>query len=275
MGTTIKDINKLRVETGVGVLDCKKALIEAGGVFDDAVQILRKKGLKVIASRGANSTNDGRVLCVVNRDKHFGVILSLKCETDFVANSDVFVSFCGTLEEILFECGVQTPEALLLEKCGSYDTINDYLVDVMGKVGEKIVIDDYSYLSGDYLFKYIHSGNRLGTLLKLEAPNYDTANTVGGDVAMHITAMNPISIHRNGVSKSVFDKESEIARERSKGAKTQAIADKMFDGYIEKFYKDSVLLEQVFIKDDKVSVGDYINRTAHGVVVTDFRRVAL
>lgn len=272
MGITVELISRLRSMTGAGMMDCKKALTESNGDIDEAIQILRKKGLKVAASRCENSTNEGRVICIANNDKHYGIIFSVNCETDFVADSDVFVSFCESLENLLSSECVETIDDLNNSKINSL-TVNEYMVDLMGKVGEKIILSNYCAIHDDYFTKYIHNGNKLGVLLAT-SDLQDCDKFVANNICMQIAAMKPLGLRRDMISPDIINKEREVAEEQTKAAPNQDIANKMINGRLEKFYKEVVLLEQPFIKDDKISVEKYLKNYPK-IDLHNFKRVSI
>ena len=217
MGVNIsaKDVNELRKKTGSGMMDCKKALVEAEGDFQKAIDILRKKGQKVSAARSNRETSEGVVLCKLNSDESQASILSFTCETDFVAKNEDFQSLAQDIMEVAFENNLESIDEVLASEING-STIEQLIVEMVGKIGEKIKILDFQIMSGEKIVPYIHAGSKLGVLVSLN----NTANTdyvtAGKDIAMQIAAMNPIALDRDQVDQSVVEKEIEIGKEQAR-----------------------------------------------------------
>ena len=270
---TAAEVNNLRKITGAGMMDCKKALVEADGDKDKAIEILRKKGQKVAANRADRESSEGAVIATVNADNTKGAIVSLNCETDFVAKNEDFVKVATKMAEIALEAG--NKEAFLAADFGNGMSVAEKLIEQTGIIGEKIEIGGFELLEAPYVNSYIHAGNKLATLVGLST-NVEGANTVAHDVAMQAAAMSPIALDENSVDQSIIDKEIEIAKDqlRQEG-KPEAMLDNIAKGKLKRFFKDSTLVNQDFIKDNKLSVADYVKSLGNDVKVVGFRRVAL
>ncbi|MCX2678755.1 translation elongation factor Ts [Galbibacter sp. EGI 63066] len=267
---TAAEVNKLRKSTGAGMMDCKNALVEADGDFDKAVEILRKKGQKVAAKRADRESSEGAVIAKVNGSK--GVIVSLNCETDFVAKNESFVTLATNLAELALNC--DSKEALL---DADYEGIkvSEKLTEQTGVIGEKIEIGDFRTLEAPFVGSYIHAGNKIATLIGLSA-DVEGADVAAKDVAMQAAAMNPVALDESGVDQEVIDKEIEIAKDtlRAEG-KPEAMLDNIAKGKLKRFFKDNTLINQAFIKDSKQSVADYVKSVNGELTITAFERVAL
>jgi len=252
---TASEVNKLRQATGAGMMDCKKALVEAEGDFDKAVENLRKKGQKVAANRADRESSEGAVLAKVNADNSAGVIVSLNCETDFVAKNESYLTLASELTDLALEHN-NLESFLAAEYKGM--TVAEKLTEQTGVIGEKIEIGGFERLEAPYVGSYIHAGNKIATLVGLSSAVASAAE-VSKNVAMQAAAMNPIALNEEGVDASIVEKEIEIAKEqlRQEG-KPEAMLDNIAKGKLKRFFKDNTLVNQDFIKDNKVSVGDYV-----------------
>ncbi|WP_378185729.1 translation elongation factor Ts [Aquimarina sp. W85] len=269
---TAAEVNKLRKATGAGMMDCKKALVEAEGDFDTAIEVLRKKGQKVAANRADRESTEGAVIAKVNADNTKGVIVSLNCETDFVGKNDTFVSLATQLAELALT--TSTKEELLAKDFNGM-SVQDKLTEQTGVIGEKIEIGDYRSLEAPFVGSYIHAGNKIAVLTGL-SKGADGAEAVAKDVSMQAAAMNPVALNEAGVDQTIIDKEIEIAKDqlRQEG-KPEAMLDNIAKGKIQRFFKDNTLVNQAFIKDNKQSVADYVKTLGNDVTVVAFERVAL
>ena len=269
---TAADVNKLRTITGAGMMDCKKALVEAEGDFDLAIENLRKKGQKVAANRSDRESTEGAAIAVVNTDKTAGVVITLNCETDFVGKNEGFVKLATDLANQALNYA--TKEELLASDFNGI-TVADKLIEQTGVIGEKIEIGSFERLEGTFVGSYIHAGNKIATLVAL------SANVAGGEeaarnVAMQAAAMNPIALNEAGVDAAIIEKEIEIAKDQLRAeGKPEAMLDNISKGKIQRFYKDNTLVNQDFIKDGSMSVASYVKSVDAGLTVTGFKRVAL
>jgi len=266
------DVNKLRKATGAGMMDCKKALVEAEGNFETAVEVLRKKGQKVAANRADRDSSEGAVIARVNDDATVGVIVSVNCETDFVAKNESYVTLANQLADVAL--GHDSLESFLAADFSGM-TVAEKLTEQTGVIGEKIEIGGFERLEGAFVGSYIHAGNKIATLTSLSA-GVDGAAEAAKNVAMQAAAMNPIALNEDGVDAATVEKEIEIAKDqlRQEG-KPEAMLDNIAKGKLKRFFNDNTLVNQAYIKDSKQSVADYVKSVDAGLTVTGFKRLAL
>lgn len=272
MSISAADVKALRDRTGAGMMDCRAALTEANGDMDMAVEILRKKGQKVSEKRADREANQGIVVTIVSDDKKSAIILSLNCETDFVARNEEFIGFANGFAKAAFDAKTDNKETILgLDYKGL--PISKHIEDLVGKIGEKIEIAQVAFLTGaGEIVAYNHMGNLLGVLVQFEG-SVDT--DVARDVAMQIAAMNPIGVTRKDVPAETLEKELEIAKEQLiNEGKPADIAEKAAQGKLRRFYEERVLLEQKFVKDNAVTIEQYLKSKGASTVVT-FKRFQL
>ena len=269
---TAADVNKLRKMTGAGMMDCKKALVEAEGDFDKAIEILRKKGQKVAAKRADRDSSEGAAIAKVNGSQSSGVIISLNCETDFVAKNDSFVTLANELAELALD--FNDKDAFLGASFNGM-TVAEKLTEQTGVIGEKIEIGSFAKLDAPFVGSYIHAGNKIATLVGLSS-SVDGAAQAAKDVAMQAAAMNPVALNEEGVDQATIDKEIEIAKDqlRQEG-KPEDMLENIAKGKLKRFFKDNTLVNQAFIKDSKQSVAQYVQSVDSGLEITGFQRVAL
>jgi elongation factor Ts len=268
---TAAEVNKLRQTTGAGMMDCKKALVEAEGDFEKAIEILRKKGQKVAANRADRESTEGAAIAKVNADNTVGVAIVLGCETDFVGKNESFVNLANEFADLALN--YDSKEAFL-EADFNGITVAEKLIEQTCVIGEKLEINAFEKIQAPYVGFYIHAGNKIATLVGLSA-NLAGSDVVAKDVAMQVAAMNPIALNEEGVNASIIEKEIEIAKDqlRQEG-KPEAMLDTIAKGKLNRFFKDNTLVNQDFIKDNKQSVGQYV-KTIGDVEVVNFRRIAL
>ncbi len=275
MAISAQEVNKLRQMTGAGMMDCKKALVEAEGDFDKAIEILRKKGQKVSASRADRETNEGVVVVKTNADNTVGVLVAFSCETDFVAKNEEFVALADDLATAAYEQRPADAEALKALKSGDL-TFQDRIVDMIGKIGEKMDVVAYEVMEGEAIVPYIHAGSKLGVLVSLKNANGTDVSEAGRDVAMQIAAMNPVALDKDGVDATVVEREIEIGKDQARQeGKPEAMLEKIAMGKLNKFYKENTLLSQAFVKDNKVSISQYLDGVSKGLTVAEFKRIAI
>ncbi|WP_338410808.1 translation elongation factor Ts [uncultured Flavobacterium sp.] len=269
---TAADVNKLRTITGAGMMDCKKALVEADGDFDLAIENLRKKGQKVAANRSDRESTEGAAIAVVNAENTAGVVITLNCETDFVGKNESFVKLATDLAHQALQ--FNTKEELLASDFNGV-TVADKLIEQTGVIGEKIEIASFERLEGAFIGSYIHAGNKIATITALSA-NVEGAHEVSRNVSMQAAAMNPIALNEAGVDAHTIEKEIEIAKDllRSEG-KPEAMLDNIAKGKLNRFFKDNTLVNQDFIKDSSMSVAAYVKSVNADLTVTGYKRVAL
>lgn len=269
------DVNKLRQQTGAGMMDCRKALMESDGDFEKAIDYLRKKGQKVAANRSDREAKEGVVLAKASADNKYGVIVNLSSETDFVAKNQEFIDFANKLTDIALESKAATVEEL---KNAQMDgaTIADRLLEMVAKIGEKIDINRYELVSADAVVPYIHAGYRIGVLVAMNKTATEANVAAGKDVAMQIAAMNPLAVDADSVSAETLEREKAIAIEQVMAeGKPADMAEKIAVGKLNKFFKDNTLLQQAFVKDNSKTVTDYLKSVEDGLTVTSFKRVAV
>ncbi len=269
-----KDVKRLREMTGVGMMECKRALEEAGGDFEAAVEILRKKGQKVAAKRAEREAKEGVIVARVREDGKRGVLVEVNSETDFVARNEDFRRFANDVADLVLQEAPADLDALMELTLPDGRTVRDALHDLTAKIGEKIAIRRFVVLNTEdgKIVAYIHPGDRLGVLVEVKGEG--DLETVGRDVAMQIAAMNPIAVRREEVPQEIVEKELEIARELARNeGKPEHIIDRIAQGRLEKFFRENVLLEQDFVKDSSLTVGEMLKK--QGVEVVRFVRFAL
>jgi elongation factor Ts len=270
-----QDVNKLRQMTGAGMMDCKKALTEAEGDFEKAIEILRKKGQKVSASRSDRDAKEGTVFVQTSADGKEAVLIALNCETDFVAKNDEFQSLGKLVAETAFAHKPASKDALLALKAGDL-SLNDKIVELVGKIGEKIEVSAYIHMTGEAVVPYIHAGSKLGVLVSLKGVNGKDVTEAGKDVGMQIAAMNPVAVDETSVDTSVIEKELEIAKALILAeGKPENMVEKIAQGKLNKFFKDNTLLPQPFVKDSSKTVAQYLDSVSKGLTVAEFKRVSI
>jgi len=267
------DVAKLRNITGAGMMDCKKALTESNGDFELAVDILRKKGQKVASNRADRDATEGVVLGKTTDDGKFAAIVVVNCETDFVAKNEDFIKFGEEILAIALDKKPASLEELKGLSLGK-STIADEIINKTGVIGEKIDLSYYQSVSGETTIAYIHPGNRLSSIVAFNVSEFDIQ--VAKDVAMQIAAMSPVAIDKTDVPQSVIDKEIEIGKEQAiNDGKPAEMAEKIAVGKLNKFFQESTLLNQFFIKDNKSTVRDYLTKANKNLTVTGFKRFGL
>ena len=275
MAITAQDVNKLRQMTGAGMMDCKKALTEAEGDFDKAVELLRKKGQKVSASRADRETSEGVVFAKTNDAGTEGALIAFTCETDFVAKNDEFVQLGNQIAELAFAEKPESIEALNGKSLGDL-SVGEKIVELTGKIGEKLEVKSFEVVTGEAVVPYIHSNGKLGVMVSLSNTNGADAVDAGKDVAMQIAAMNPVAVDKDGVDPAVVEKEIEIGKEQARAeGKPENIIEKIAMGKLNKFYKENTLLSQAFVKDSSQSVSQYLDSVSKGMTVAEFKRVSI
>ncbi|KHJ39035.1 elongation factor Ts [Pedobacter glucosidilyticus] len=268
------DVNKLRQQTGAGMMDCKKALTESNGDFEAAVDYLRKKGAKVAASRQDRDSNEGVVIAKTTADGKKGVVVEVNCETDFVAKNADFIAFADAIAAKAIETNPASLEDLLAQELNG-TKISDLILDQTGKIGEKIGVSKYEVIEAEKVVAYIHGNYRLGVLVGLsqDAAGVDEA---GKDVAMQIAAMSPVGVDKDDVDSRVIERELEIAKEQIRAeGKPEEMVEKIAAGKLNKFYKEQTLLNQEFVKDSSKDIRAFLNGVSNGLTVKSFKRVVL
>lgn len=268
------DVSKLRKSTGAGMMDCKKALVESEGDFDKAVKILRKKGQAIANKRSGREAGEGVVLAKVTEDNHIGAMVAVNCETDFVAKNRDFIDFAYTILDIALNNKPKDIEDLKKMELGG-KAISEAIIDKMGVIGEKIETTCYEILEAPFVISYIHPGNKLATLVGFNRENVDVQ--VARDIAMQVAAMNPAAIDKDNVPQNIIDQETEIGKEQARReGKPEELLEKIALGKLNKFFKESTLLNQEFIKESKKTVRQYLQeKGGDDLSVLGFKRYTL
>ncbi|MFM8348901.1 MAG: translation elongation factor Ts [Bacteroidota bacterium] len=270
-----QEVNKLRLMTGAGMMDCKKALTEAEGDYEKAIEILRKKGQKVSASRSDKDAKEGSVFVKTSADGTTAVLVALNCETDFVAKNDEFQNLGKLIVETAYEKKSPSRASLLAEVTGGL-SLQEKITELVGKIGEKVEVSEYVSMTGEAVVPYIHAGSKLGVLVSLKGVNGAAVVDAGKDVGMQIAAMNPVAVDDKGVDKTIIEKELEIAKAQILAeGKPESMVEKIAQGKLQKFYKENTLLAQAFVKDNSKTVAQYLDTVSKGLTVAEFRRVAI
>jgi elongation factor Ts len=271
MAVTMADIQHLRKMTGAGMMDCKNALNEADNDFDTAVEIIRKRGQAIAAKREDREASEGCVLAAIQGE--FAAIVAVKCETDFVAKGPDFIAMVRKILDIALEKQPANIE-VLAELSVEGRKVHELITDRIGVTGEKMELGAYEFVSAPTTVAYIHPGNKLATIAGFNQAGVEVQ--VAKDVAMQIAAMNPVSVDTDTVPAEVVEREKKIAREKAiEQGKPENILNKIAEGALQKYYKDYTLLSQDFVKDSKITIGDYLKKQDKNLTVTEFRRFTL
>jgi elongation factor Ts len=273
MAITAADVSKLRKMTGAGMMDCKKALQEADGDFDKAVEEIRKKGMAVANKRADREATEGAVLSKVTDDAKKGALVVLNCETDFVAKNESFVALTQSILDLGLKRGAKNLSELNeLELDGV--AVKDVITEQIGVIGEKLELAAFEVIEAERVVAYIHPGNKLATIVGFNQPDVD--DQMAKDVAMQVAAMSPIAIDSDSVPQDVIDKELEIGKEMARNeGKPEAMLEKIAQGRLGKFFKESTLMQQAFVKDNKMSIQQYLQSANKELKVTAFERYSL
>jgi len=267
------DVAKLRKITLAGMMDCKKALEESNGDFDKAIEIIRKKGQAVASKRADREATEGVVLSKVTPDGKFGAMTVLNSETDFVAKNAEFISLATKILDLALAKKPATLDdlkALPLEN----STVGEKIIEFVGIIGEKLNLSYYGKIEAPHVQAYIHPGNKLATIVGFSKPGIDVQ--VYKDVAMQVAAMNPVAVDKDDVPESVVAQELEIGKEQARrDGKPEEMLEKIAQGKLAKFYKESTLLNQEYIKDNKLTIKQYLQSVDKSLTVTGFRRFNL
>lgn len=272
---TAKEVNELRKRTGAGMMDCKKALVEANGDMEQAIDYLRKKGQKLASKRADREASEGIVMAKTNQEGNFATLIMLNCETDFVAKNQDFIDFITIVTDKAIENKPKTLQELNAMNINGR-SVAENITDLIGKIGEKIEIPHYEYIEAEKVFAYNHQGNRLATIMGMENASSDNAEQIGHELTMQIAAMNPVAIDIDDVDQKTIDKEIEIGKEQAlQEGKPEELAEKIAVGKLNKFYKENTLLNQDFIRDTKKTVRQYLSEQDKNLKITSFKRLML
>ena len=273
---TAADVNKLRQMTGAGMMDCKKALTEADGDFQAAIDLLRKAGQKVAAKRADNVTSEGIVLVHVSPDGTNGKLIALACETEPVSKVPDFQDLAMALMSTAVATHATDKESLLATMQGDGRTVSEQIVELIGKIGEKMDLIAYENVNAERVVSYLHSNGKLGVLVAFDNVGSADVAEVGKDVAMQIAAMKPVALDKDGVSAETIQREIEIGKEQARAeGKPEAMLERIAEGKLNKFYKDSTLLNQEFVKDSSITIAQLIEKTQKGLTISSFKRIAI
>ncbi|HSI89522.1 MAG TPA: translation elongation factor Ts [Adhaeribacter sp.] len=276
MAITAQDVNKLRQMTGAGMMDCKKALTEANGDMEAAVDILRKAGQKIASKRADNATSEGMVLTQVNAEGTTGKVIALACETEPVSKVEDFRNLAQAVLDTAVKTNAATKEELLAAPQADGRSLQDHITDLMGKIGEKIDVMAYETITADQVVAYNHSNGKLGVLVGMKNVNGADVQEVGKDVAMQIAAMKPIAVDKDGVDAATVSREIEIGKEQARAeGKPEEMLEKIAQGKLNKFYKDSTLLNQEFVKDPSMTIAKLLDSKSKGLTVSEFKRIQI
>ncbi len=269
------DVNKLRQQTGAGMMDCRKALVESEGDFEKAIDYLRKKGQKVAANRSDREAKEGVAIAKASADNTYGVIVNLSSETDFVAKNQEFIDFAQEIADIALSSKVATVDELKAQTMQGA-TIAEKLLETVAKIGEKIDIIRFETVTAPTVVPYIHAGYRIGVLVGLNKPANDNVIAAGKDVAMQIAAMNPLAVDADNIAAETLEREKAIAVEQVLAeGKTGDMVEKIAQGKLNKFFKENTLLPQAFVKDNSKTVADYLKSVEADLTVAGFKRIAV
>ncbi len=279
MSIKASDVKALRDQTGAGMMDCKKALTESEGDFEKAIEILRLKGQKLSIKRADREAKEGVVIAKTSHNKNNGVVVRLSCETDFVAKGEAFIKLADTMADVALKNLPADAEALKALPFGDGMTIGEKVIEQTGVIGEKIDLSSYMKIetaAGEgQVLPYIHMGYRAGVLvaLNLEGPQYEEA---GKNIAMQVAAMRPVALDKDNVDPSIVEKEIELGKEMARQeGKPEAMIEKIAMGKLGKFYKQSTLLNQAYVKESKQSVTQYLQSIHADLTITSFKHIEL
>ncbi|MFP4041535.1 MAG: translation elongation factor Ts [Bacteroidota bacterium] len=271
---TAAEVNKLRKQTGAGMMDCKKALTEANGDFDKATEIIREKGIAVANKRSDREATEGVVFSKTTEDAKKGFIISLNCETDFVAKNDDFVDLATKILNLAIEKEPEDLEALKNLNLENNKTVEENVVEQTGIIGEKLELSYFDKIVAPKVVSYIHMDNKLATLVGFNKDDID--EQVCRDIAMQVAAMDPVAIDKDGVPQNIVEQELEIGKKQAKAeGKPDNLLDKIAQGKLGKYMKENTLLNQEFIKESKKTVKQYLQEHDKDLTVTDFKRYSL
>ncbi len=277
MSVTAQDVKKLREVTGVGMMDCKKALVEAKGDFEKAIEILRKKGQKVAAKRADKEANEGMAVAITSEDYSKGVVVLVNSETDFVAKNEDFQKAVHAIAKAALQAFPASKDELLAVPVSTGETVSKLLEELTARIGEKIVLGGYERLTAPTVVAYNHLNYKIGVLVGLNVTPSDGTIEVGRDVAMQVAAMRPIAVDKDDVPANILEKEMEIAREQVRQmGKPEHLIDRIAQGKLNKFFQENTLLNQEFVKDSSQKVRDYVRtKLGNEATVSGFVRLGI
>ena len=279
VNVTAAEVNKLRQQTGAGMMDCRKALVESEGDFEKAIDYLRLKGQKVAANRSDREAKEGVVIARNNADGNYGIIIQLSSETDFVSKNEEFIQFANDIATIAEQNMPSDIDALKALPMGGA-TVAEKLLEMVAKIGEKIDVTRYEQVTADTVIPYIHGNYRIGVLVGMNNAKGDHIAAAGKDIAMQIAAMNPLGLNHESIEPHVIERERNIVMEQMKAdpkmaGKPEEMLSKVAEGKLNAFFKENTLMAQPFVKDPGLSVDAYLKSIDKNLGVTSFRRVAI
>jgi len=276
MSITAADVNKLRQMTGAGMMDCKKALTEAEGDFEAAIDVLRKAGQKVAAKRADNATNEGVVLVALSADHSNGKLIALACETEPVSKVADFNNLAKVIIDKAAASHAPTAHDLLAEPLADGRSLEGHIIELTGRIGEKITLAAYENITAEKVVSYIHSNNKIGVLVAFENVQGADVSEIGKDIAMQITAMKPVALDKDGVDAETIEREIEIGKDQARQeGKPEAMLERIAVGKLEKFYKEQTLLNQQFVKDSSLTIRQLLENKQKGLTISMFKRISL
>ena len=276
MSITAADVNKLRQMTGAGMMDCKKALTEAEGDFEAAIDVLRKAGQKVAAKRADNATNEGVVLVALSADHSNGKLIALACETEPVSKVADFNNLAKVIIDKAAASHAPSAHDLLAEPLADGRSVEGHIIELTGRIGEKITLAAYENITAEKVVSYIHSNNKIGVLVAFENVQGADVSEIGKDIAMQITAMKPVALDKDGVDAETIEREIEIGKDQARQeGKPEAMLEKIAVGKLEKFYKEQTLLNQQFVKDSSLTIRQLLENKQKGLTISMFKRISL
>jgi elongation factor Ts len=276
MSITAADVNKLRQMTGAGMMDCKKALTEAEGDFEAAIDVLRKAGQKVAAKRADNATNEGVVLVALSADHSNGKLIALACETEPVSKVADFNNLAKSIIDQAAASHAPSAHDLLAEPLADGRSVEGHIIELTGRIGEKITLASYENISAEKVVSYIHSNNKIGVLVAFENVQGADVSEIGKDIAMQITAMKPVALDKDGVDAETIEREIEIGKDQARQeGKPEAMLERIAVGKLEKFYKEQTLLNQQFVKDSSITIRQLLENKQKGLTISMFKRISL
>ncbi len=276
MSITAADVNKLRQMTGAGMMDCKKALTEAEGDFEAAIDVLRKAGQKVAAKRADNATNEGVVLVALSADHSNGKLIALACETEPVSKVADFNNLAKSIIDKAVASHAPSAHDLLAEPLADGRSVEGHIIELTGRIGEKITLAAYENISAEKVVSYIHSNNKIGVLVAFENVQGADVSEIGKDIAMQITAMKPVALDKDGVDAETIEREIEIGKDQARQeGKPEAMLEKIAVGKLEKFYREQTLLNQQFVKDSSITIRQLLENKQKGLTISMFKRISL
>jgi elongation factor Ts len=275
MNITAAQVNDLRKLTGAGMMDCKKALVESNGDMEQAVDYLRKKGQKVAAKRADREATEGVIIAKTSDDHQYAAVVMVNCETDFVAKNEDFVKYAHGILDLAIANKVQSIDELkALELNGR--KVEETITDQTGVIGEKIDLGAFFKIEAPVTAAYIHPGNRLSTIIGLNLPEAPNVLQIGRELAMQVAAMDPVAVDESDVPQEAIQREIEIGMEQARNeGKAEEMLEKIARGKLNKFYRESTLLNQDFVRENKKTVRQYLSESDKSLTVTSFKRVAL